>query len=339
MDEIPIRNLMTNNVHQITPRTYLKKIVSTMHDNKLSCLVVCKRGVPTGIITRSELIKVLAENILGDGFKNMRADSIMSSPPIVFNSMMSAFEALFLAQTHKITHLPVVDDNNKLCGIVASTELLKNSYRLIESQYELMKFIRAKNSNGTGTEDPELTGTSQEDRLLDIGNKHFMQLDLQFTHELSLRYDRAYSIILLEMDYFEPYCEQYGYNKGIQVLKQIVRELKQSVRGSDRLYRYQNATVLVLLPETDLDSANLLAGRLVNAIANLSLTHDKSPIGEVTASAGVASEEPSKFKDITWQQLVDRADNALLTAKETGHNKLAISEGEDIIYTDIANSS
>lgn len=339
MDEIPIRNLMTNNVHQITPRTYLKKIVSTMHDNKLSCLVVCKRGVPTGIITRSELIKVLAENMLGNGFKNIRADSIMSSPPIVFNSTMSAFEALFLAQTHKITHLPVVDDNNKLCGIVASTELLKNSYRLIESQYELMKFIRAKNSNGTGTEDPELTGTSQEDRLLDIGNKHFMQLDLQFTHELSLRYDRAYSIILLEMDYFEPYCEQYGYNKGIQVLKQIVRELKQSVRGSDRLYRYQNATVLVLLPETDLDSANLLAGRLVNAIANLSLTHDKSPLGVITASAGVASEEPSKFKDITWQQLVDRADNALLTAKETGHNKLAISEGEDIIYTDIANSS
>ena len=339
MDEIPISNLMTKCVYQITPRTYLKKVVSTMHDNKQSCLVVCKRGVPTGIITRSDLVKVLAENMLGNGYINIRADSIMSSPPVVFSSAMPAFEVLFLAQTHKITHLPIVDDSNKLCGIVTPTELLKNSYRLIESQYELMNFIRAKNSNGTARGKPEFTDTYNEDRLLDIANKQLMQLDLQFTHELSLRYDRAYSIILLELDYFELYCERYGYNQGIQVLKRIVGELKQSVRGSDRLYRCQNATLLVLLPETDLDSADLLAGGLVNAIANLSLIHDKSPLGEVTASAGVASEEPLKFKDITWQQLMERADNALLTAKETGHNKLAVSEGNNIIYTDIANFS
>jgi len=122
------------------------------------------------------------------------------------------------------------------------------------------------------------------------------------------------------------------------LMTNFVNLLKQSVRGSDRLYRYREASIFILLPETDLESAKLLADRLVNGLNNLAIPHRKCPIGVVTSSAGVASEEPSKYKDVDWQQHLERAEEALTTAKEMGRNQSATSIGDDVVYSDIATS-
>ena len=329
MEEIPISELMTESVHKVTAKTFIKKVVMTMRDNKLSCLVVCHKDEPIGMITNSDLMAVLANSLDKGIDKKLRAESIMSSPPMVFNKDMSAFEALFLAQTQDIKHLPIVNSKNKLCGVVTPAELLKNNYRLIESQYELKKLINSNNNS----KDQNVIEFPSEDRDLHIGNHHFMKFDLQFTHELSLRYDRPYSIILIEMDYYKPYCDHYGLAKGTRVLKQLVDKLKQSIRGSDRIYRYKEATLFILLPETDLESANLLADRLVRGLAGLAIPNIKSKQGVVTVSAGVSSEEPAKYKDIEWTQHLERADDALMAAKEMGRNQTAINTGNAPVYT------
>ena len=339
MEEVLIRDLMTKNVIQVTAKTLLKTIYKTMRDNKLSSVVVSKQNVPIGIITNSDMVNILAEAISNDSNKKITADTFMSSPPVVFNSDMSAFEALFLAQTRSIKHLPVVDEQNKLCGMVAPAQLLKSNYRLIEAQSELARVVESnKKLYKLNIDESTSTDSPHEDRLLNIGNRHFMQMDLQFTHELSLRYDRRYSIILVDVDYYESYYDHYGFEQSIQMLRRIVEFLKQSLRGSDRLYRFQDATILILLPETGLDSTNLLADRLVEGLAKLAIPNIKCPTGVITASAGVASEEPENYKDINWEQLLERAEKALATAEEMGRNQIAISEGPDTIYTDAVSS-
>lgn len=321
MKEIPISSLMSNSVCQVSPRIFFKKVVTMMRDSGPSCIVVTKRNRPVGIITKGDLIQVLADNLQGGYDRQLRAEALMSSPPVVFNREMSAFEALFLAQTHHIKHLPIVDGGNRLCGIVTPGELLRNNYRLLETHYELVCLIETKNADGKqGT-----AGSAEQDCFLGIGNRQFMLMDLQFTHELSLRYDRAYSIILLEVDHFRPYCDHYGYTNGMRMLQRIVNGLKQSVRSSDRIYLYKEATLFILLPETGLDSADLLADRLVTGLAGIAIPNIESPMGRVTVSAGVASEEPSRYKDVDWAQHLERADEALLTAKELGRNQSAVS--------------
>ncbi len=104
MEEVLIRDLMTKNVIQVTAKTLLKTIYKTMRDNKLSSVVVSKQNVPIGIITNSDMVNILAEAISNDSNKKITADTFMSSPPVVFSSDMSAFEALFLAQTRRIKH-------------------------------------------------------------------------------------------------------------------------------------------------------------------------------------------------------------------------------------------
>ncbi len=312
MEEILISKLMTDNVIQVTPKTYLKRVVTNIQDNQQSCVIVTNRNVPLGIITKSDLVKVLAEGLDSGLTKSLRAESIMSSPAIVFNNEMSAFEVLFLAQTQNIKHLPIVDKNNKLCGLVTPAELLKHNFQMIEALSELERRVDLKQSD-----------TKQ---LLGIGDRNFMQMDLQFTHELSLRYDRPYGIILFQLDYFDLYCKHYGRGNGWQILKKNVDMLKLSVRGSDRIYQYDDSTLFVLLPETDLDSASLLADRLINRLADIDMPNVKSPAGIVTASAGVSSEEPYKYKDVTWEQHLERANEALKAAKDLGHNQSAINE-------------
>ena len=73
-----------------------------MRDNELSYLLVCKDEQPVGIITNSTLVNILTEGIQNGIKKQPRAKAMMSSPPMVFNKNMSAFEVLFLAQTRNI---------------------------------------------------------------------------------------------------------------------------------------------------------------------------------------------------------------------------------------------
>lgn len=324
MEEIPISNLMNKKVCQVGPKTYLKKIIATMHDNELSCLLVCKDEQPLGIITNSTLVNILAEGVQNGIKKQPRAEAIMSSPPMVFNKNMSAFEVLFLAQTQNIAHLPIVDDENKLCGMVSSDELLISNYRLLESHYELRKLIESNNAY-PGNSDKD-TNVPLEDKTLNIGNQQFMQMDLQYTHDMALRYDRPYSIILIEVDYFGTYMSNYGLDQAMQTLKRLVEVLKNSARGSDRIYRYKYATFIIILPETDQEGANLLSERLVAKMESLALPNLKDPRGIVTTNAGVASEEPSKFKDVSWEQNLERAEDALITAQEYSCNLFDISE-------------
>lgn len=166
----------------------------------------------------------------------------------------------------------------------------------------------------------QLKVLSMIDPVMGIGNRRAMEVDLEHTHALALRYQRGYAIVLFDIDYFKRYNDSNGHLAGDVALRQVSDYLQGCIRKSDRLYRYGGEEILMLLPETSQQGAMILAERTVAGMAALGVPHVSSPLGILTMSCGVASQDHLP-EQRTWQNVVQLADQALYAAKHTGRNR------------------
>jgi len=132
------------------------------------------------------------------------------------------------------------------------------------------------------------------------------------------------SILMLDVDYFKPFNDNYGHGLGdeclVQVAKTMTHELK---RPNDLLARYGGEEFVVLLPETPLAGAIKVAEDLRAAVEALNFPHKYSAVADhVTISVGVASNEVSQESAV--DELLKRADAALYQAKAAGRNRVSV---------------
>jgi diguanylate cyclase (GGDEF)-like protein len=133
----------------------------------------------------------------------------------------------------------------------------------------------------------------------------------------SSRYHTPLSVILLDVDHFKKINDTFGHQMGDLVLQQISRVIKSQCRTVDKIGRYGGDEFLILLPETGLENAGILARRLLEKIENLRFDQ---PV-EVTISQGIAQ----YVQDETISALIERADNNLYAAKKAGRNQFVLS--------------
>lgn len=168
------------------------------------------------------------------------------------------------------------------------------------------------------------------DSLTGLGNRRAMEVDLEHTHSQALRYNRSYSVALFDVDHFKLYNECYGHKAGDTALQRISEHLIKSIRTCDRLYRYGGEEILLIMPETTLYGALILADRILVSLADLNIPHEKSLHSFVTLSCGVASQvEVNGYG--SWEDLVDLADRGLYASKNNGRNRTTIIPPEDAI--------
>jgi diguanylate cyclase (GGDEF)-like protein len=129
---------------------------------------------------------------------------------------------------------------------------------------------------------------------------------------------------MIDIDFFKKYNDHYGHLSGDDVLKQVAQKLKDIVRRPlDSVCRYGGEEFVVLLPDTPLQGAKIIAKTLVRAIFSMQLVHQDSPHQCITISAGVASATAS---DVSVSALIKSADKALYKAKERGRNTFEVVE-------------
>lgn len=124
---------------------------------------------------------------------------------------------------------------------------------------------------------------------------------------------------LIDLDHFKQINDRYGHDVGDQVLSALGALLTQNLRPTDLIARWGGEEILVLLPETDLDSALAVLERLRNQWQRQRWETPEGPLEGVTFSAGVAlwnGETP--FADV-----LRAADHALYHAKRSGRNRIA----------------
>jgi len=137
----------------------------------------------------------------------------------------------------------------------------------------------------------------------------------------AVRYNTELSLLMIDIDYFRQYNENYGYLAGDHCLKTIASKLESKLnRPSDLLARYEGNEFVSILPDTDREGALHVANILIKSVAELKIPHQYSATADhVTLSIGVASIVPSVL--FHTEDLITIAKNSLYEAKYEGRNK------------------
>lgn len=302
----------------------LAHAVRQMAARSLSCMVVLdEQELPVGILTERDVVSIVALALDGKLDWQEPVEGHMSANLAYLQPEQSLFEALVIARAREVRHLPVLDEGDKLVGIVTSTELVRAHFSVFESQREAAEKTVAGFREDQASLTARLRILSLEDPLLGIGNRRALERDLEQVEGASHRYQHVYSLAMFDVDRFKKYNDHYGHPAGDRVLRQIVDVFSESLRSSDRLYRYGGEEILLLMPETLLSGAVVVADRLRASLEQRGLVHEKTRRGVITVSGGVA-EGGFRHEPKGWDAVVQAADSALYRAKKAGRNKVSV---------------
>lgn len=158
------------------------------------------------------------------------------------------------------------------------------------------------------------------DALTDIWNRRYFEQRYRDEFMRAHRYHRALAVLMIDLDGFKSYNDTYGHLTGDQVLQTVAQVLRANLRQSDVLCRYGGDEFVVLLPESDLAHALIVAEKLRLAIAAEPFpAGENRAVGGITVSIGVAAYTESGSDE---QTILKNADNALYSAKKAGRNRI-----------------
>ena len=142
-------------------------------------------------------------------------------------------------------------------------------------------------------------------------HRYFIKALDQEIHR-SQRYGRPLCLMMIDIDDFKTYNDTHGHPQGDHLLKEVSRILKGTCRIVDIVCRYAGDKFVVIFPETDLPQAQIVAGRLTNALTNLNVK------SKITACIGIAV----FMKTSDRRDLILKADQALYRAKKKGKGEI-----------------
>jgi diguanylate cyclase len=158
------------------------------------------------------------------------------------------------------------------------------------------------------------------DSLTSLGNrKHFNRaLDAAIAH--ARQSDEPLSLLMIDIDHFKSFNDNYGHLTGDQVLRLVALALKANIKGQDITARYGGEEFAVILPNTSMRQALAVADNIRRAVMSKQLKKKSTGelLGRVTISAGVSAFQPGDDN----LALIDRADACLYAAKRHGRNRV-----------------
>jgi diguanylate cyclase (GGDEF)-like protein len=156
------------------------------------------------------------------------------------------------------------------------------------------------------------------DELTGLHNRRHFFHNARLEFGRARRFDHPLAAIILDIDHFKSVNDRYGHPLGDTVLREVARRCKNALREVDLLGRYGGEEFAVVLPEAGNEEACAVAERLRAVIADAPFPTPSGPLA-LTISLGVAAMSPS-IPD--FDALLQRADEALLSAKAAGRNRV-----------------
>ena len=162
---------------------------------------------------------------------------------------------------------------------------------------------------------------TQIDPLTSLFNRRGFEKKIAEEFERSKRYNHPLSVLLLDIDNFKSINDTYGHHGGDTALVKISEILKDKTRGSDFPARYGGEEFVLILPETDQDSAVQVAGKVHEEIRSQTFGSNSSSFA-LTVSIGLTSTSTKHYND--WHQMLDDADQAMYVAKNSGKDRVEV---------------
>jgi diguanylate cyclase (GGDEF)-like protein len=170
----------------------------------------------------------------------------------------------------------------------------------------------------------KLEQLSMLDGLTGIANRRALDIRLKHDIELSVRQKSSIALLLMDIDCFKLYNDNYGHLRGDQCLKDVSKVISDSLqRESDFVARFGGEEFVCVLPNTDSKGAQDIATHIIEQLKNKALPHEYSNVADyVTISIGIATSQPNAI--LTPEALINHADSALYNAKKAGKQSYSL---------------
>jgi len=215
--------------------------------------------------------------------------------------------------------------NGLIIGGLFAMIVNARSRRLLQEaqQSALELFMTQKTLELERTLKEKAEAEARTDYLTELFNRrHFIEL-AEHEPARALRYQRPLSLLMIDIDNFKAINDTWGHGIGDAVLQKVAHMIRNALRDVDIVGRMGGEEFAAMLIETDLEQALLVAQRLCTTVADaIIVSHDGVPL-QVTISLGLAD---LKGRDITFESLLNEADMALYTAKQSGRNRVVSSD-------------
>lgn len=167
-----------------------------------------------------------------------------------------------------------------------------------------------------------LARQSTTDGLTGVGNRRLFDQALQQEWLRSARSGQPLAILLVDIDHFKQYNDRYGHVAGDDALRRVATLLRSCVgRGGESVCRYGGEEFVVLLVDTDLAGAQVVAQRCLDSLRLAAIEHEASPVRPtLSLSIGVAARLGQA--QVAAQSLLEAADAALYKAKQSGRARM-----------------
>lgn len=166
------------------------------------------------------------------------------------------------------------------------------------------------------------------DGLTGLANRKSFDGEMDQIMTTSREEKKIFTLLMVDIDHFKSFNDNFGHQVGDQVLRLVARTLKDGLKGRDFAARYGGEEFAIILPETDLAAGVAVGNSLRKAIATKDVINRNTGevMGRITMSVGVAE----YAGDRTIEDIIERADNALYTAKHNGRNQVAAAPAPTI---------
>ncbi len=167
-----------------------------------------------------------------------------------------------------------------------------------------------------------LARQSTTDGLTGVGNRRLFDQLLQQEWQRGTRTGQSLALVMVDIDHFKQYNDRYGHVSGDDCLRRVATLLRSCVgRGGESVCRYGGEEFAVVLVDTDLEGAQVVAQRCLDSVRLAAIEHEGSPVRRsVSLSIGVAACVPNASQDP--HKLIEVADAALYQAKAAGRARL-----------------
>jgi diguanylate cyclase (GGDEF)-like protein len=301
--------------------TSLLTALAPLSAGRHQCVVVVRDGLPIGVITPQDIPRLFVLLAASPGLGAMPVAEVMSSPPVTVAADSSLFDAIVIAEVERLDVLPVVDEHGRLAGIVTLVDLLKANIHFLDVQIRRVEFDTEKKQESWRARLEQLSQLAMEDPDFGTGSRRALESALRHQQALARRYGRAYSVLRLEVDWFEALSEQNGHESARNEVRKVCEAMAATLRSSDRLYRFDVTEFVAVLADTREAGARQVAEKLRARVQELAIPQLAGPYGVMTITIGIASGQGAVGSP-GWSELLDLAGQRLREARRLGGNRV-----------------